>query len=120
MARYDDLAPQRSKPNEPSPTPCLAEGETSHGPLTGDGETVEAVHGAAQSTVERPHRRGIADDIAKVSPVRGRHHTSHSQTTLRHAPKGQNTGEDADPWCTLGKGETCDWRMVLLTDKGGG
>jgi hypothetical protein len=120
MARYDDLAPQRPKPNEPSLMRCPAEGETSHGPLTGDGEIVEAAHGVARSTVERPHRRGIADDIAKVCPVRGRHHTSHSQTTLRHVPKGRNADEDADPRCTLGKGETCDWCMVLLTDKGGG
>jgi hypothetical protein len=100
MAKYNDLAPQRPKPNEPSPMRCPTEGETTHGSLTGDGETVEAVHCVARSTVARPHRQGIADDITMVSPVRGRHHTSHSQMTLQHAPKGQNAGEDADPRCT--------------------
>jgi hypothetical protein len=68
MAKYNDLAPQRPKPNEPSPTRCPTEGETTHGSLTGDGETVEAVHCVARSTVARPHRQGIADDITKVSP----------------------------------------------------
>jgi hypothetical protein len=71
MAGYGDPAPQRPKPNETSLTRCHAQGETSHGSLTRDGGTFEAVHGATRSMVARSHRCEIADDVAKVSPVRG-------------------------------------------------
>jgi hypothetical protein len=94
------LLPQRPKPNDTSLTRCHVQGKTSHGSLTGDGGTVEAIHGAERLAVARPHQREIAIDMAEVSPVRARHPTSHSQTTLRHAPKRRNASEDANSWCS--------------------